>query len=210
MSSKRYGQFCGLARSLDRVGERWTLLIIRELLTGDRTYVELLRALPGLATNVLAGRLRDLEEAGILERVGARRRKGGRYRLSTLGHGLEPAILALIRWGSVWMQQGPGSDYIEDGWAPLAVKAVLEGAAAGKKTGAVEFRVGTAAPFSVVVNDGRREVRPASASLPDAVVFAASLPDLLAAVSTGAVGASAGLRIEGDRSLARQATSAAS
>ena len=68
---RSYHQFCGLARALDRVGERWTLLLVRNLLLGPRRYGELLDGLPGITTNLLAKRLKELEEQGIIERVPA-------------------------------------------------------------------------------------------------------------------------------------------
>ena len=68
MSKRRYGQYCSLARALDVVGERWTLLIIRELLNGPRRYQEMLDNLPGIGTNLLAARLRDLGDAGIVRK----------------------------------------------------------------------------------------------------------------------------------------------
>ncbi len=68
MSTRSYGQYCGLARALDVVGNRWNLLIVRELLIGPARYRQLQAGLPGIATNLLAERLRELEEAGVIER----------------------------------------------------------------------------------------------------------------------------------------------
>ena len=73
---RSYNQYCALARALDVVGERWSLLIVRELLEGPRRFGELLEGLPGIATNLLTERLRSLEEAGVLAR-----RPDGRYAL---------------------------------------------------------------------------------------------------------------------------------
>jgi DNA-binding HxlR family transcriptional regulator len=101
MTDRRsYQQFCGLARALDIVGERWTLLIVRNLLLGPLRYGDLLRGLPGITTNLLAKRLKEMETAGLVERV--RRASGDRafaYQLSSLGRELEPAIHALGSWG---------------------------------------------------------------------------------------------------------------
>ena len=68
MSRRRYGQFCPLAKALDVLGERWTLLIVRELLAGPKRYTDLRAGLPGLATDLLATRLRELQEAGVVDR----------------------------------------------------------------------------------------------------------------------------------------------
>src|SRR5437763_2886555 len=98
MNRRSYKQFCGLAKALDIVGERWTLLIVRNLLLGSQRYSELLRGLPGITTNLLAKRLQDMEELGLIERVG-RETAGHSYRLTTLGASLEPAVHALSSWG---------------------------------------------------------------------------------------------------------------
>ena len=138
---KSYGQFCGLARSLDHVGDRWTLLMIRELLIGPATYGGLLRALSGIPTNLLAERLRELEADGLLTR--GRDDEDGRrvlYRLTPLGGQLEPALLALIRWGGHWMASGQGQDRFDPRWAVLAVRALLEGRRPGL-AGSVEIEM---------------------------------------------------------------------
>src|SRR3954463_735861 len=105
MDRRSYHQYCGLARALDVVGERWTLLIVRHLLLGSQRYSELLRGLPGITTNLLAKRLQDMEALDLIERTGT---EGGQaYRLTTLGAGLEPAVHALSRWA--WKTMGPPS-----------------------------------------------------------------------------------------------------
>src|SRR6187399_564519 len=101
---RNYRQFCGLARALDRLGERWTLLIVRNLLLGPRRYSDLLAELPGLTTNLLAERLKGMEASGLV----VRRALGGAgrsavYELTPLGAALEPAIMELGRWGGRFM-----------------------------------------------------------------------------------------------------------
>ena len=105
---RSYNQYCGVARALDLVGERWTLLIVRNLILGPLRYSDLLRGLPGITTNLLAGRLKELENSGLIERVRASGTDSGHlYRLTELGAGLEPAINALGAWG--WQRlQPPG------------------------------------------------------------------------------------------------------
>jgi DNA-binding HxlR family transcriptional regulator/putative sterol carrier protein len=101
MRTKSYNQYCGLAYALDRVGERWTLLIIRELATGPRRFTDLLEGLPGISTNLLSERLKELEQEGLL-----RRRKlpppaaSNVYELTALAQALEPTLLELGKWGS--------------------------------------------------------------------------------------------------------------
>ena len=102
MGPRSYSQACSVARALDLVGERWTLLIVRDLLTGPQGYGGLLAGLPGLTTNLLAKRLKDLGEAGLVERVPAPDDPGAKahYRLTKAGLGLTPAIRALAEWGT--------------------------------------------------------------------------------------------------------------
>src|SRR6476620_8574344 len=99
MPRRSYDQYCGLARALDVVGERWTLLVIRNLLLGPQRYSDLLRGLPGITTNLLAKRLKEMEVLGLIERTQS---PGGEasygYRLTARGAGLEPVIHALSRW----------------------------------------------------------------------------------------------------------------
>lgn len=96
MAGKRsYGDPCGIARALDVVGERWALLVVRELVLGPRRYTDLRAQLPGIATDVLTQRLKQLEQAGVL-----RPASGRAYELTDRGRGLEPVLHALGRWGS--------------------------------------------------------------------------------------------------------------
>src|SRR5262245_33708055 len=104
---RSYNQYCGLAKSLDVVGERWTMLIVRNLLLGPLRYSDLLRGLPGITTNLLAKRLREMEEFGLIERVrGSSADAAQSYRLTALGAGLEPVLHAFGRWAWQWME-GP-------------------------------------------------------------------------------------------------------
>jgi DNA-binding HxlR family transcriptional regulator len=97
---RRYREQSGLAAALDIVGERWTLLIVRELLRAPRRYGELLEALPGIGTNLLVNRLRDLEAAGVVGRVLAPAPQSAVvYELTDRGLALKPAVDALQAWG---------------------------------------------------------------------------------------------------------------
>lgn len=101
MTSKSYNQYCGLAYALDKVGERWTILIIRELVAGPRRYKDLIEGLPGISTNLLAARLKSLEEDGLLRRRVLPPPAGSTvYELTPLGQGLEETLIALGKWGS--------------------------------------------------------------------------------------------------------------
>lgn len=119
---RTYKQFCGLARALDVVGERWTLLIVRELLTGPKGYNQLLAGLPGIATNLLADRLRSLADAGVLARL-----DDGRYELTAWGHELREAVYALGRWAGPLMVQPRGDDHFQMLWLHHMVIARFDG-----------------------------------------------------------------------------------
>src|SRR5687768_3408798 len=95
---RSYRQYCGLARALDVVGDRWNLLIVRQLLVGPARYGELHAGLPGVATNLLVDRLRDLEGAGVIERQPAA--AGPIYALTQWGAELRGPIEGLIRWST--------------------------------------------------------------------------------------------------------------
>src|SRR3954447_23862520 len=102
MAGKRtYGDRCGIARALDAVGERWALLVVRELLLGPKRFTDLRAGLPGASPNVLAQRLRELEAAGVVERQTLPPPAAAQvYALTARGAALEPVILALGRWGA--------------------------------------------------------------------------------------------------------------
>lgn len=101
MSTRVYGQFCGLARAMEVVGERWALLIVRDLLVGPRRFSDLRRGLPKIPTNILSTRLKELEQAGVVQRRVLPRPAGSVvYELTGLGRGLEEAVLAFGRWGA--------------------------------------------------------------------------------------------------------------
>lgn len=124
MASRSYGQYCGLARSLDTIGDRWSLLIVRELLLGPLRYGALRTALDGIATNLLADRLRSLEATGVIERqVGEP--AGVVYALTPWGAQLREPVEALIRWSTPLMVSGPGSDAFSPRWLAVALPALL-------------------------------------------------------------------------------------
>ncbi|WP_454048674.1 winged helix-turn-helix transcriptional regulator [Cellulomonas sp. Marseille-Q8402] len=97
MAARDYGQYCGVTRGLELVGERWALLIVRDLLVGPRRYGELAAGLPRIPSNVLAARLKELQEAGVIRR--APRSRVVVYELTPYGRELEPIVLALGAWG---------------------------------------------------------------------------------------------------------------
>jgi len=131
--SKSYGQFCGLARSLDVVGDRWTLLIVRELLMAPARFKDLQNGLPGIATNLLTERLNGLVELGVI----TRHTEGPRpvYELTEFGEGLREPIEALVRWSAPLMIAGPGDDHADPRWLAIAVPALLAQVDPGRSDG---------------------------------------------------------------------------
>ena len=97
MAARDYGQYCGVTRALELVGERWALLIVRDLLVGPRRYGELAAGLPRIPSNILATRLKELQADGIIRR--APRSRVIVYELTPYGRELEPVVLALGAWG---------------------------------------------------------------------------------------------------------------
>ena len=134
MAKRSYRQNCALARAADVIGERWTLLLIRDLLVGPRRFRDLARSLKGIGTNLLTSRLKELEAAGLIER---RDQQG--YALTSSGAALEPAVLALVRWGLVYGPQNQPGDYHEDEWDLVALKALFQPQRAGDLELSVQF-----------------------------------------------------------------------
>lgn len=170
MTKRSYNQYCALARGLDLVGDRWTLLIVRDLLLGPMRYGDLASGLPGISTNMLADRLRALEDAGIVERDTLPPPAGSSvYQLTETGHGLEPVLLALGRWGARFLGE-PGD---EDVLVPRAYFVALRGRfhaeAAGDLRMTWELRVGNQV-FEVQVDGGRCTTRQGSTASPDVVM----------------------------------------
>ncbi|WP_219417003.1 winged helix-turn-helix transcriptional regulator [Pseudonocardia nigra] len=120
---RSYGQYCALAHALDVVGERWTLLVVRELLLGPLRYTDLLDGLPGIGTNLLARRLRDLAEAGIVERrVLPPPAAASGYALTRRGRALEPAIIELGRFGGRLLPGPRQAPAVRSRWAVTGLK----------------------------------------------------------------------------------------
>ena len=138
--AKRYEQYCPMAHALDLVGDRWALLVIRELMHGPKRYTDLVDRLPGIGTNILAARLRDLEGHGILARRTLPPPAASKvYELTDYGRELRPAMRELALWGA--RSLGPPTDKGElfDGWLANAMDVVIASLA---PAGRFEFRAG--------------------------------------------------------------------
>lgn len=207
VSRRTYDQYCAVARALDVVGERWTLLLVRELLTGPKRFKDLLDGLPGIGTTLLTARLKDLEGHAIVRRATLPPPAGSRvYELTDLGRSLEPVIMSLSRWGLRLLDGPRREDDLQPGWAMVALQSTLRPPAADHTRETYEFRVDDEV-FHVRAEGGKAEIRQGPAADPDLIVggdtetFLGVAAGRLApaeAVDTGAIW------VEGDReTLAR-------
>jgi DNA-binding HxlR family transcriptional regulator len=170
MARKRsYADSCGIARALDLVGERWALLVVRELLLGPKRFTDLRAGLPHVGPDVLAQRLRELEQAGILRRRALAPPAASKvYELTPRGAELEPVILALGRWGSGAPFPATPGDLGVDAFA-VALKTVFDPAAAGAPATTIALRV-SGQPFVARIAEGRLELTRGEPAAPDATV----------------------------------------
>lgn len=170
MVKRGYGQYCGFARALELVGERWALLIIRDLLIGPKRFTEIQRGLPGIPTNVLTSRLNELEDAGLVQRrVLERPAKGVAYELTAEGAALEEPVLALGRWGAQHLgEPRPGETVTEDSIA-TALRTTFQPDAAGKARLTFLLKIG---PIEVHarIRDGAIAVGRGPVAKPDLII----------------------------------------
>src|ERR1700689_1199626 len=161
---KSYGQYCAIARGLDIVGDRWTLLIVRELLPGPRRYGDLQEGLAGIATNLLADRLRHLEQQGVVDRDSR-----GTYALTKWGQGLAEPIYALARWASPLMDEPAGDDQFRSSWLLPVVANLFEGVDPRRPDTTIEIHTGDS-PMTIVSSGGRVLLQPGPADCPDLAI----------------------------------------
>ena len=203
---RSYGEGCAAAHALDLVGERWALLVVRELLLGPKRFTDLRRGIRHASPNVLAQRLRDLEGVGVV-----RRRRlpppaaSWVYELTEWGTELEPVILSLGRFGvrSPRMPRGAGMSVDS---AILALRTMFDPAVSGDFRGRFELRLGEAR-FRAEVADGRIDVARGTADRPDAAIE--TDPGTLAAVAFDGRPLADALRagemtVEGDKAAVRR------
>jgi DNA-binding HxlR family transcriptional regulator len=198
---RSYGQYCSIAKALDVIGDRWTLLIVRELLLrGACRYTDLRNGLPGIATNLLADRIRELEATGVIRREAAPPPVATTLvQLTETGAELEPVLKALCWWGLRYMSAPADSDEFRSQWFGYPVEFFLRDRDPGAAPASIELRTG-ADPAVVEVSGGAIRLRIGSAAKPDLIL--AGRPQLIAALFTGqltaAEVAAAGLEITGD------------
>ncbi len=207
MSARTYGQHCGLAYAMDLLGERWTLLVVRELMLGPKRYRDLHDRLPGIGTNLLAARLKSLEAAGLIERTTLPAPAGvPAYALSATGEGLRPVLESLALWGYGLMPGEPGDSDVRAAWGLLTMAAELRRTGGPGVSGIVELHVGDERVWIRATGDDA-QVRDGAAPLPaDAVArlegrtfyeLATRRVSVARAIRDGR------LAVEGDEALAR-------
>jgi DNA-binding HxlR family transcriptional regulator len=162
---RSYNQYCGVAKGLDVVGERWTLLIVRNLLLGPLRYSDLLRGLTGITTNLLAKRLREMEEFGLVERVRDAADGGQIYRLTTLGAGLEPVIHALGHWSWQWMEPPAKGEQRSIEWLLVALRRRYRGGASLR----VEL-IADDVPYRLLLSKSKAEITRGALPSPDLII----------------------------------------
>ena len=192
MDQRSYNQHCATARTLDIVGERWTLLLIRELLTGPKRFGDLQHSLRGLGTGLLSARLKHLEREGLAQKVTLPPpAHTPAYALTEAGEELEPAVLALARWGMKWaMGERREGETFHPGWTVLGLRSCFVPEAAAGLRATYEFRVGDEV-FHADVDDGTIATLHGPAQRPDVVIDADE--DLFVGIASGRTDLAAGL-----------------
>jgi len=168
---RSYNQYCALAKTLDLVGDRWTLLIVRELLLrGPSRYTDIRDGLPGIATNLLAERLRDLEKAGLVSRKEAPPPVATTlFNLTRRGEELRPAVNELALWGVPMMAETKPDDEFRGHWITFPADFFLTDNAPGEPPVRIQVHVEDHDVVLTTVN-GRVEARGGEADDPDAVI----------------------------------------
>ena len=200
---KRYGQVCAIARALDVVGERWSLLLVRELTLGPRRYRDLATGLPGIPSHILAARLKDLQAAGVITRRTLPAPTDVTvYELTDAGRALQPALHELLEWGLRFAPEPSRDDAEQPGWGLLGAAGRPAALPAGQTC---ELRVGPEV-FYLGSDAGALTVRRGPAPDGDAVVTmpAGALYSLLTGHTT-VTDAVRQATVGGDTGIARRA-----
>ena len=200
---KQYGQACAIARALDVIGERWSLLLVRELTLGPRRYRDLAIGLPGIPSNVLAARLKDLQAAGVITRRTLPAPADVTvYELTHAGRALQPALHELLHWGLRYAPEPAPDAAAQPGWGLLGAAGRPAALPAGQTC---ELRVGPEV-FYLGSDAGQLTVRRGPAPEGDAVV---TMPaDTLFSLLTGHTTVTDAVRhatVDGDTEIARRA-----
>lgn len=201
---RSYDEYCAIAKSLDVLGDRWTLLIVRELeLRGACRYTDLRNGLPGIATNLLADRLRELEQAGVVAREHAPPPIATTlFRLTPRGAELRPVLVELMRWGAPLMRKQNPEDAVRSHWLAGALEVMLTDARPDAPAATVELRTGDE-PIVLELRDGAVHTRLGPAEGADVTLTGAPTPilGLLVGRLELADAKAEGVEVQGDRSV---------
>jgi DNA-binding HxlR family transcriptional regulator len=182
-TTRTYGDGCAIARALDVIGERWALLVIRELLLGPKRYTDLRRGLPNASPNVLSERLRELERAGVVRRRTLPPPAGSRvYELTEWGVQLEDTVMSLGRWAALSLTPPGDAPIASPDSVILALRARFDSGAADGLRACYELRLDQDR-FRIEVADGQIEVARGDADQADGTIESDS--DTIAAVLWG-------------------------
>jgi DNA-binding HxlR family transcriptional regulator len=201
---RSYGEYCSIAKALDVVGDRWTFLIIRELLIrGACRYTDLKDGLPGIATNLLSDRIRELEAAGLIWREDAPPPVATTlFHLTEAGAELESVLAAIGRWGVRYMIEPAEGDDFRGHWFAFPVSFFLRDRDPDGRPVSIELRAASS-PVVVEVSGGSARMRLGTAAAPDLVLRGE--PRLILALFSGHLTAGEvtdlGLEISGDTSV---------
>jgi DNA-binding HxlR family transcriptional regulator len=200
---RSYRQYCGLARALDVVGDRWTLLIVRELLIGESRYTDLLQGLPGIATNLLASRLEQMEQAGLVSREAlAPPAATTVFRLTPRGEALRPVVRALGEWAGPLMTGRARGEAARTRWMVLPAQFYLQDRLPASRPLSIQINGGDES-MVIESRDGRVTARTGAIDNPD-VTFSGS-PELALGIMMGRLSPAdakkRGLKIEGDKKV---------
>jgi DNA-binding HxlR family transcriptional regulator len=203
---RTYGDGCAIARGLDLVGERWALLVVRELLLGPKRYTDLRRGLANASPNVLSERLRELERAGIVRRHKLPPPASSRvYELTDWGRQLEPIVLSLGRWAASATSRSDDAPIVSADSIVLALRGLFDADAARGLHTSYELRLGEDR-FAIKVADGDIQIARGSAPQADATID--TDPDTLNNVlwegQSLTAAQRAGMSIEGDTAAVRR------
>jgi len=182
--TRGYGQYCGLAKALELVGGRWSLLIIRELLIGPKRYTELQHGLPGIPTNILSSRLRELEEAGLVERSLLAHSSSVVYGLTGYGLELEDAVVRLGVWGSRSLGRPSEDAAFSLSALALAMRGAFDPAKAAGRDLLLEIRLGDERQLVVMVSEGRVSF---PSEPPSAPIVLETEPEVMSELLVGAL-----------------------
>jgi DNA-binding HxlR family transcriptional regulator len=203
MTSRAYGQFCGFARALEIVGERWALLVIRDLVLGPKRFSDLRRGLPRIPSNILSARLKELEDAGVVGRRLLPRPPGGvAYELTPYGQELEDIVLRLGLWGARSLGDPRPEEIVTPDSLVLALRATFRPEEAGDLRASYELRLGLIVVHARV-DRGQLEAGIGPAEKADLVIEteAAFRPLLAGELSPGEALQSGSVRVAGDPRL---------